>query len=151
MTVSECAMCKEDTEETYWSYKYKVFMCSICMRQYNPPYMTLMKFLQGSYNMIWNLECGSYESFNKVEEITDCGWFIRSTQETIYKQNPKVCANVYHLEYFGSVACGRCEDYPYFDGGACLPSICEKMTTRKKQSEIQYPPERSRYSKWMKL
>jgi hypothetical protein len=103
--------------------------------------------------MLWNLEIGAYEKFDKLEDIIECGWFLRSTQETIYRREPKVRANVYHLEYFGEYTCGRCVDYPYFDGGVkCLPDVCKKLAVpRKKRSEIQYPPERSMYSKWMRI
>lgn len=100
--------------------------------------------------MLWNLEVGAYEKFGKVEEIKECGWFVRSRQETTYGQTYAI---VYHLEYFGRVKCGRCVDYPFFDSDTeCLPKICEKVAVpHKKQSEIQYPPERSKYSKWMKI
>jgi len=150
---NECPMCGWRNLPTFWAQRQKVFMCSSCMRLHNPPYMTLMKFLQGSYKMLWNLEVGNYENFGSVEDITDCGWFVRSTQTTIYRHEPRVYAKVYHLEYFGSVECGRCVDYKYFDSDTkCLPEVCEKLAVpHKKRIEIQYPPERSRYSKWMKI
>ncbi len=147
---SKCPMCGWNNVLTLWALKQKKYMCLACMRLYNPPYMTLVKFLQGSYHMLWNLEIGAYEKFEKVEEIERCGWFVRSRQETTYGQTYAI---VYHLEYFGHARCGRCVDYPFFNSDTkCLPKICEEVAVpHKKQSEIQYPPERSKYSKWMKI
>jgi len=148
-----CPVCKWVNTPTFWVPKQEKYMCAECMRLYNPPYMTLIKFLQGSYHALWNLEVGVYENFKKVEDIEGCGWFIRSKQETLYRRMPRVYAMVYHLEYFGHIKCGRCVDYPYFSSDdVCLPTLCEKVALpHKKRSEIQYPPERSRYTKWMKM
>jgi hypothetical protein len=145
-----CPVCDCDNVPTFWINKQKKYMCNKCIRAHNPPYMTLMKFLQGSYRMLWNLEVGAYEKFQQVEDIVECGWFIRSKQRTSYGQTYAI---VYHLEYFGKAKCGRCVNYPYFEGGRdCLPDICKELAVpHKKQSEIQYPPERSRYSKWMRI
>jgi len=148
-----CPVCKWVNMPTFWAPKQEKYMCAKCIRLHNPPYMTLMKFLQGSYKALWNLEVGVYEDFGELEEIEECGWFVRSTQEMAYKIEPKVHAVVYHLEYFGSAACGRCIGYPFFEATTeCLPAACEKAASpHKKRSEIQYPPRRSRYTKWMKI
>ena len=128
-------------------------MCAACQRLYNPPYMTLIRFDQGSYHRLWNLEVGDYEMFSEVEGIELCGWFVRSEQETLFSLVPKVIATVYHMEYLGDAACGRCVDYRYFESNdKCLAEACAKVAKPfKPMEDIQYPPERSRYSTWMKI
>ena len=143
-----CSVC-EKKAETFWAPQQKSFICAACQRLYNPPYMTLMKFSQG-LNRLWTLEVGEYEEFEEIEEIENCGWFIRSEHETALA---RVTALVCHMEYFGEAACGRCVDYPYFESkNYCLPAICKNLAkTFRPAEEIQYPPERSRYTKWMKI
>lgn len=149
----KCVVCKQEKDDTYWAPHRKEYICASCMRMYNPPYMTLIKFKQANYNKLWNLEVGLYEDFEKAEEIELCGWIIRSRQETIYKHMPKVFAIVYHMEFFGDVACGRCVDYPYFEStDNCLSAACKKAAKPfKPKEQIEYPLERSRYATWLKL
>jgi len=147
-----CPKCGEKVP-TFWAPRQKVFMCAACQRLYNPPYMTLLRFDQGSYNKLWNLEVGDYEMFSEVEGIELCGWLVRSEQETLYSLVPKVTAFVYHMEYFGDVTCGRCVNYLYFESdNRCLAEACAKVAKPfKPMKDIQYPPERSRYAKWMNI
>lgn len=151
MTHNKCPICKRKNVETFWCTRKQRCMCALCMRMYNPPYMTLMEFTTGNYRRLWNLEVGIYEEFSNPEEIKWCGWMVRSRQETVYK--PEVRAIVYHMEYFGDAVCGRCVNYQYFEpGDKCLAAACEKAAgTPKLKAEIQYPPERSRYVKWTNL
>jgi hypothetical protein len=145
--IMKCHNCNTISKRLIFDRGTDKFLCLKCMRLFNPPTMTLIKFNSGSYKKLWNLEIGEYELFDKVEDIAICDWFIRSIQTVHYEHT---IATVYHLEYFGDAICGRCVDYKYFDKGAkCLSVACEKMAKPwKHESEIQYPPERSRYSKW---
>ena len=147
-----CSACGKHTE-TFYSHRQKSFMCAACQRLYNPPYMTLMQFDQGSIHRLWNLEVGCYEEFKDVAEIENCGWFVRSKQETMLSRVPRIYAFIYHMEYFGDIKCGRCVEYPYFDSDDhCLPTICKNSAQPFRcTKDIQYPPERSRYTKWMKI
>lgn len=147
-----CPVCKKKAE-TFWAPRQKKFMCAACQRLYNPPYMTLIEFCQGSFNKLWNMEIGDYEEFPDSAEIEICGWFTRSRQETLYSYVPKVTAVVYHMEYFGDAACGRCVDYPYFESkDKCLAMACKKFAKPfKPPADIQYPPQRSRYIQWTNL
>jgi len=147
-----CPKCEKEAA-TFWAPKQKVFMCAACQRLYNPPYMTLIRFNQGSYNRLWNLEVGAYEMFSEIEGIEWCGWFVRSEQETLYKLMPRVVATVYHMEFFGDVGCGRCVNYPYFEpDDKCMAEACKKVAKPfKPTKDIEYPPERSRYTTWMKI
>ena len=147
-----CLSCNKEAE-TFWSERRKRYLCSPCMRVYDPPYMTLMKFNLGNYNRLWNLEVGQYEEFSNVEEIEWCGWIVRSRQETVYKLVPKVVAIVYHMEFFGNIVCGRCVGYPCFEvAGACMSVACEKLAKpHRPKAQIEHPPEGSRYVKWTNL
>jgi len=151
-----CKICNQKATETYWLDRKRMYICAPCMRLYNPPFMTLIKFNQGSYHKLWNLEIGQYEEIDKVEELEWCGWTVRSTQETLYSLVPRVISFVYHMEFFGEHSCGRCVNYQYFDlddpAKDCLSHACKKLAVPfKPTKDIQYPPERSRYTKWMKL
>ena len=150
---NKCQICEKKNTETFWAEQQQKFICAECMRLYNPPYMTLLRFEQGSFHRLWNLEVGEYEDFGKIGAITICDWMIRSRQETLYRLVPRTRVTVYHLEYFGEVPCGRCVDYPYFEPGEpCLSQACKTMAKPFKPSkDIQYPQERSKYTKWMKI
>lgn len=127
-------------------------VCSTCMRLHNPPRMTLIRFEQGNYRRLWNVEIGVYEEIKDINDLTEfCGWICRSKQETLYRVDPKVEATVYHLEYFGKVKCGRCVDYPYFESDDhCLSSACEKVAFPFKEKSLQQgSSEESRYIKWI--
>lgn len=147
-----CSSCKKDAA-TFWAPRQKVFMCAACQRLYNPPYMTLIKFSHGTFNNLWNLEIGDYETFSETSEIEICGWFVRSKQETLFSLVPKTTAIVYHMEYHGDEACGRCVSYKYFESGdECLAMACKKFAKPfRPAKDITYPPQKSRYVKWMGL
>jgi hypothetical protein len=144
-----CPMCNKE-KPTFWAGRQQVYMCAECQRIYNPPFMTLVRFSQGNYKRLWNIEVGAYEDFDKVSAIELCDWNVRSTQETIYSLVPRVKAWVYHLEYNGEIKCGRCVDYPYFGSEqACLSQACQKLAMPwRAMKDRQYPHERSRYVKW---
>ena len=137
----------------FWAQRQHIYMCVSCQRLYNPPYMTLVRFNQGSIRKLWNLEIGEYEDFDKVEDINLCDWMVRSHQVTPYSIVPRVTVNVYHLEYFGDLRCGRCINYPFFESDqTCLSRACQKMAKPfKSPKDIQYPPERSKYVQWMRF
>jgi len=130
-------------------------MCTQCLRQYYPPNMTLLRFEQGSVKRLWNVDIGLYEDLNDVEDLSWCGWFLRSKQETIYRKSPIVKATVYFMEYYGDFACGRCLDYPYFptkDPDPCKAIICSNVCKPKlSKDKIQTAPAQSRYRKWLKI
>jgi len=131
----------------------KAYLCEKCMRLFHPPRMTLIKFSQGNYKRLWNIEVGAYEAFYDVKDLEWCEWFVRSTQTALYRVVPEIYATIYHLEFHGNMACGRCVGYPYFDKTAqpCMSKACEKVALpRKPESERQYPPERSRFETWLK-
>jgi len=147
----KCSSCGKANDPLVWSDRKEDHLCIECVRLYHPPRMTLIKFNQGSYNRLWNLEIGVYEEFSDVEDIDCCDWFVRSKQETLYSIVPKVQATIYHMEYFGEAVCGRCVDYPFFeDSETCISQACEKAAKpHRPESEIQYPKERSKYIQWI--
>lgn len=148
-----CQYCGKRAGQLIFCNINKAFLCKDCMRLFHPPRMTLIKFKQGNYKKLWNIEVGTYEGFYDVSDIEWCDWFIRSKCEVIYKRVPRIEATIYHLEFHGEVACGRCIDYPYFDKQSqyCMSEACQAAAlTRKPESEREYPPERSRFEKWLK-
>jgi hypothetical protein len=113
--------------------------------------MTLVDFTDGGHRMLWNIEVGDYETFGDIEDIEWCGWIVRSKQKTLYRHVPRVVSVVYHLEFHGTVACGRCVDYKFFDSDAtpCMSVGCEKLAKPwRDKKDMQFPPERSKYSLW---
>lgn len=151
---TKCSCCGSDNEPIYTLFRSKIHdLCCGCMRKYNPPSMTLVKFRQANYDRLWNLEVGVYEKFSNVEDLEWCGWFIRSRQQTVYRRVPKLEAVVFTLEYFGTVKCCRCVDYEYFDDlmDVCVCASC-KDTARPKlpESKIEWPPQQSRLQTWDK-
>ena len=149
---TKCSECGAMDRVVFLDKKRKRYMCGSCMREYNPPSMTLIKFIPSNWNRLWNLEIGEYESINDPKDLADCGWLIRSKQRTLFRPEIEIWAEVYHMELFGDVKCGRCVDYQYFDAGpACLAVACEKMAKSKMaESEIKNRPELSRYVRWTK-
>jgi hypothetical protein len=147
----KCQACNKENIETFWAVRQELFMCALCQRLHNPPHMTLIKFPNGTFSKLWNLEIGGYEDFSEVSEIEICGWFMRSRQESLFSFVPKFIATVYHMEYFGEAACGRCVNYPYFESGDhCLAMACKRFARPFRDPEdIQYPPVRSRYTTWL--
>jgi hypothetical protein len=147
VTKETCPKCG-DLATLYCRTAMDTPMCRDCLREWHPPFMTLIKFQQGSYNKLWNLEIGDYEEFDKVDHISICDWVVKSRQETNYSHNTR--AIVYHMEYNGDVACGRCYGFPFpKDWQECLSQACSKFARpHKPEKQIQYPPERSRYVKW---
>jgi hypothetical protein len=115
--------------------------------------MTLIKFTHGNRRQLWNLEVGDYEEITSPSELELCDWFIRSRQETLFSYMPKMGAYIYHMEYFGEAACGRCVGYKFFESDdKCLAMACEKCAKpHRLKKDIHYPPERSRYATWTNL
>lgn len=148
-SIKRCSGCGWEVYKSAWSSRKNDWLCISCMREYHPPWMTLILF-DGSIHKLWNLEVGTYEAFSDVEEIEWCGWNVRSKQETIYRLVPRVKAVVYHMEYHGKAVCGRCVDYKFFDDGAtCLAAACEVAAhPHRDESKIQAPPTKSRFAEW---
>lgn len=146
-----CPTCKKEAGLYSWSSIKEDYVCSECMRRYQPPYMTLVRFHQGSYQKLWNLETGVYENFDKPEELEWCGWEVKSKQDSIYSVLPKVNVTVFHLEFHGDFACGRCVEYRHFDKNVsrCLAAACKKQAIPFRK-DISFPPEQSRYKRWCK-
>jgi hypothetical protein len=149
--MNSCPACKKEAKRYTFSNFKGEYVCPSCMRAYQPPYMTLVRFHQGSYQNLWNLETGIYENIDKPEELEWCGWEIRSKQDSVYSVSPKVNVTVYHLEFFGTAACGRCVEYDHFaeDATPCLAAACKNQAVPFRK-DISFPPEISRYKRWCK-
>jgi hypothetical protein len=149
----KCSCCSV-RERSFWDNKRERWFCLKCMREFNPPTMTLVSFRPSSYHKLWNVELGIYEIFASLEDIEWCGWITRSRQETVFRADPRVDATVYHLEYHGPAACGRCVGYEYFgpEMSECLSVACEKSAQPKLEPHlINWPPVKSRYATWRGL
>jgi len=145
----KCPSCGKETILYSAKMAHKA-RCLSCQRKWHPPWMTLVKFSQGSVKQLWNLEIGQYETFDRVEDLSLCDWSVKCRQDTLYSRVPKIRATVYHLNYYGDIPCGRCYKYPYFEPGQeCLSQACQPFAkARRHECEIQYPPERSKYIQW---
>ena len=147
----DCPKCGEYAT-LYCSDSAHTPVCANCLREWYPPFMTLIKFDQGSYQKLWNLEVGDYEDFDKVSDLELCDWIVKSRMELLYRKEPRVKAVVYHMEFHGDVACGRCIHFPFpKDWSECLSQACSKLAKpHRPEHEIQYPPERSKFVQWTK-
>lgn len=154
MTIGDCSSPNCDWKAAEVFLDVKGYFCPDCMRSNNPPYMTLINFQQGNYKKLWNLEIGMYESFDSIKDLEWCGWLLRSQQETLYRIMPRVMAMVYHLEYHGTVHCGRCVDYKYFTDELtyCMSNACQRVAKpHRSPKEIDYPPQESYWSRYKGL
>jgi hypothetical protein len=148
--IKECDIChKEDV--VLFITNYDKVLCPECIRQYDPPLMTLSTYAM--CKTIWNFEVGEYEKLTDLYTFEQCGWFVRSRQTKIFQLVPRSVVTIWHLEYYGSARCGRCSDYKYFDKDAsyCLPTICEKYVCKQKAEDINYPSERSKYYEYSQV
>ena len=138
----------------YWHSKSKKYMCKPCIRKVDPPFMTLVSINRKGCDVLWNVEIGAWEEFKDIEDIGWCGWMPRSIQKIQYNTVPRLITTVYHMEFYGEANCSRCVDYPYFEPWAndCVASCCKNFSVPKKPIEDrEYPVERSRYVKWLKM
>lgn len=148
ITKETCPRCGTRDTMLYYPHTVPDPVCGSCLLKWYPPFMTLIKFQQGSFDKLWNLEIGDYEEFDTISDLSICDWLVKSRQETTYSKHTK--AIIYHMEYRGDVACGRCYGFPFpKDWQECLSQACSRFARpHKPENQIQYPPERSRYVKW---
>lgn len=146
----KCDMCKCVAKQCF-KMPGNIF-CAECLLRHHPPTMTLATF-DNNNRIIYNIEVGRYESVNSIETFEDCGWFIRSKQESLYRLMPRVTVNVYHLEYYGTYKCCRCKDHPAFASFGsiiCQAAACVSFQEKKKPEDRNYPQERSKFYEYVK-
>lgn len=145
--LGKCELCGLKTGKRFLTKNNKP-VCFKCMRLYDPPRMTLVTM--GSSSHIWNPDANKYEDVESIHSLEQCGWFVRSSQEILYKVLPRVTAVVYRMEfheYGPGVKCLRYPDYPFFEDGIqeCGVDKCRKFCKSKEPPKFEFPMRRSRF------